>query len=226
MIKLIRSKISVFREAVRRERRRRFLGELRRTSGLGDGAWILHGLVLANRPEVVVEIGSASGWSTCVIGSALRENNCGRIHAIDPHTITNWNDDKSVDTYAIIRSNIQRLDLEDYVSIVRNTSQKAAETWTQGIDLLFIDGDHSYEGVKGDWEGFLKHMKPFSLVIFHDTMWETGQVNEQYKRDDMGVPQFVDELRNQGYPVITSPLNCGLSIVQPVIGGIGLTRQR
>jgi hypothetical protein len=41
-------------------------------------------------------------------------------------------------------------------------------------------------------------------------------------RDDMGVPSFVDDLRLQGYPVITIDKDYGLSMVQPVKGGNSL----
>jgi predicted O-methyltransferase YrrM len=195
-------------------------------SGLGDGAWILHGLVLANRPQVTVEIGSASGWSACMIGSALKAVGNGMLYAIDPHRATTWNDGRLVDTYPVIRANVKQLGLENFVTIVRRTSEEAARDWRRRIDMIFIDGDHSYEGVRRDWELFLPHMAPFSFVVFHDTMWEVGDVNEEYRRADMGVPRFVDELRKQGYPVATSAPNCGVSIVQPIIGGAPLTKQR
>jgi hypothetical protein len=34
---------------------------------------------------------------------------------------------------------------------VRSTSEEAAKVWDRSIDLIFIDGDHSYERVKSDW---------------------------------------------------------------------------
>ena len=36
------------------------------------------------------------------------------------------------------------------------------------FDLLFIDGDHSEEGARGDWEAFSPHVVPGGVVIFHD----------------------------------------------------------
>jgi len=38
------------------------------------------------------------------------------------------------------------------------------------LDFLFIDGDHSYEGVKADFETFAPFVKPGGLVAFHDTL--------------------------------------------------------
>lgn len=46
--------------------------------------------------------------------------------------------------------------------------------WTLGIhedksiDLAFIDGDHSYDGVRGDLEAIWDKMKPESTILLHD----------------------------------------------------------
>lgn len=43
-------------------------------------------------------------------------------------------------------------------------------TWDGGpIDLLFVDGDHSYESVVGDIDAWLPRVKPCGLIIFHDS---------------------------------------------------------
>ncbi len=36
------------------------------------------------------------------------------------------------------------------------------------FDFLFIDGDHSYEGVKADYENYSPMVKPGGMVAFHD----------------------------------------------------------
>jgi len=36
------------------------------------------------------------------------------------------------------------------------------------VDLLFIDGDHTYKGVKKDWEMYSPLVKDRGLVVFHD----------------------------------------------------------
>ncbi len=43
------------------------------------------------------------------------------------------------------------------------------------IDLLFIDGDHSYEGVKADIEAWLPHIKRGGHVAFHDCACVTNK---------------------------------------------------
>lgn len=190
-------------------------------SGLGDSAYLLYGLVKSAKPRVVVEIGSARGRSTCFIGNALKENGSGTLYAIDPHSKTAWNDEDSIDTYDILLGNIKDCGIRDYVQVVRCTSVEAAAKWTRQIDMLFIDGDHSYEGVKTDWELFSPFVTPFGIAIFHDTLWDL-RPDERYQRPDMGVPRFVEELREQGYPVLTIDRDFGVSMVQPVRHGIAL----
>jgi predicted O-methyltransferase YrrM len=194
-------------------------------SGLGDASNLLYGLVRSMKPSVCVEIGSARGRSTCSIGLALKENGHGTLYAIDPHVETDWNDDYSIDTYEALKGNITVLGLTGQVQILRAFSEEVARSWNSEIDLLFIDGDHSYDGVKRDWELFARHLSPFGIAIFHDTIWDLRSDPETPRLTLMGVPRFVDELREKGYPVLTIDKDCGTSLVQPVIGGVPLRSQ-
>ncbi len=192
-------------------------------SGLGDSAFVLYGLCRSMKPKVCVEIGSARGKSACYIGLALKENGHGKLYAIDPHAPTNWNDSESVETFPIMQRNLEAVSASDVVEIVRKTSDKAALGWTNPIDLLFIDGDHSYDGVKKDWDLFVPFVTKFGMVVFHDTIWGL-ETNSQWTRADMGVPRFVDDLRKQGYQVLTLNKDYGVSLIQPTKGGIPLTK--
>ena len=132
----------------------------------------LRGLARSIKPKVCIEIGSARGKSACAVGLALRRNGGGRLCAIDPHSTTNRNDTNSVDSFAIINDHLQKAGVTEFVEIVRKTSGEAAKGWDKKTDLIFIDGDHSYEGVKADWELFLPHLNEFGVVVFHDTLWD------------------------------------------------------
>lgn len=57
------------------------------------------------------------------------------------------------------------------------------------FDFLFIDGDHSYQGVRADWLTWSPLVRPGGLVAFHDT-WPNGD------RHEPGVVGWVDELRH------------------------------
>lgn len=60
------------------------------------------------------------------------------------------------------------------------------------IDLLFIDGDHTFEGVKKDWEMYSPLVRAGGLVAFHDVagnyedtqvkaFWDTIKTSYPYK---------------------------------------------
>ena len=187
-------------------------------SGLGDSCYLLYGLARSMKPKICVEIGSARGKSACYVGMALKENGGGKLIAIDPHTQTDWNDSKSNKTLSIMRHNIRKFGLEDQIEIKQQTSSEAASSWPHPIDMIFIDGDHTYEGVKRDWELFLPYLTEFGIVIFHDTAWDLPAYHKD-SRSDMGVPRFLEELRRDGYPVITINRDYGVSLVQPIRGG-------
>lgn len=48
-------------------------------------------------------------------------------------------------------------------------SQDLAATWREPIDLLFIDGDHSEEGCRRDWDGFHAQVSADGVVLIHDS---------------------------------------------------------
>jgi len=193
-------------------------------SGFGPLALVLYGLVRSTRPEVVVEIGSAYGLSTCFIAAALQRNNHGKLYSIDPHETTEWNDSgETTETFAIVQQRLKELKLSKFVEQIRLYSSKAIASWNTPIDILFIDGSHSYEDVKNDFFGFLPYVKHGGFVLFHDTTWEYHKDNPYY-RSDIGVPRVVQELQEQDYPTVTIPEHFGLTILQNYLGGYKLIR--
>lgn len=48
-------------------------------------------------------------------------------------------------------------------------AKPASEGWTQPIDLLFVDGDHSYEGALSDLRAFAPHVVPGGYCLVDDT---------------------------------------------------------
>lgn len=51
---------------------------------------------------------------------------------------------------------------------IQGNSQEVAKNWTKKISVLFIDGDHSYEGCKADIDSWYPHMKKHGVMLFHD----------------------------------------------------------
>ncbi len=202
---------------------RRF--HLRRNSiptGLGDSGWLLHGIVRSMKPKFCVEIGSAQGYSTCQIGLALKLNLKGRLWAVDPHLENAWSDPNTESSLVALRRNLHRTGVTDYVEIVRKRTADAVTDLPAVIDFAFIDGDHSYEGVKQDWEVLRPRMREFGVMVFHDTLWDhhvDDPYYRQWRNSGIGVPRFMEELREAGYPVVTIDQDWGLTLVQARVGG-------
>lgn len=188
-------------------------------SGLQDNHFVLYAIVRATRPRTIVEIGSARGKSTCTMALACRQNGRGKVYAIDPHLENPWTEvGVKGGSFEFLQQRLRTYHLEPCCEIIKATSQEVAPTWTKPIDILFIDGDHSYEGVRHDFEAFRPWLTPEALVAFHDTTWEYCRDNEYY-REDMGVPRYMVELQEQGYHSVTFTLPPGLTILQATPGG-------
>lgn len=61
------------------------------------------------------------------------------------------------------------------------------------IDFLFIDGDHSYSGVKQDFEQYSQFVKHGGLISFHDI-----QISKRHHDRNVYVGEFWQELKASG----------------------------
>ena len=58
----------------------------------------------------------------------------------------------------------------------------------QQLDFLFIDGDHSYQGVKQDFEDYKEFVRPGGIIAFHDIV-------ERRSQPDIEVWRFWSEIK-------------------------------
>lgn len=93
-------------------------------------------------------------------------------------------------------------------STSQSTIKNVSDFMSDGIDFLFIDGDHSYETVKKDFYNYLEFMNPGGIVAFHDIDISEGSVW-------YGVKPFWKELKEQYKTdeVITQPGWWGVGVV-------------
>lgn len=124
-------------------------------------------LVNLLKPEVIVDLGVDTGYSTFVFADALRFNHGNNkiVYGID-----NFKGDVFTgfrDTYDLISHNIKMNDLRN-ISIIRGEFSNIAETWAQPIDILHIDGFHEYESVKADFDTWSPFVKEHGLILIHD----------------------------------------------------------
>lgn len=133
-------------------------------------AWKGHGLLsmeLVERfmPNVTVDLGVDYGFSTF----CLAYHGIGKVFGIDwfkgdIHTGFR-------DTYDDVLNLYKKINEEFGVSnayFIKSDFNDAASVWDMPIDLLHIDGLHTYEAVKNDyltWKGFCNEE---SVILFHD----------------------------------------------------------
>lgn len=191
-------------------------------SGIGKSIHALFGIVRSLRPQTIVEIGSARGRSTCAMALACRMNGKGRVYAIDPHDGNAWADrGTEKDSLEFLRNRISDYGLGKYCEIIPTSSKAASSHWNRPIDFLFIDGDHTYEGVLSDLSLFKHWLTQRALVAFHDSLWDYLRDDPCF-RPDMGVPRFLENLRHQGFQMITIWAMPGLTIMHPNADGFPL----
>jgi predicted O-methyltransferase YrrM len=117
----------------------------------------------------VLEIGSGMGGSIAVMGRFVKPGTL--LTAVDPYTPYDEDDNKQVEVgtaadfhYTIDRCNVQAL-------LMRETSAEAIKNWhhsTPTLDLILVDGNHSYEHALFDLTNWWSRLKPGGTILLHD----------------------------------------------------------
>lgn len=102
-----------------------------------------------------LEIGAYDGGSSISLAHF-----CDNMLTVDGNKPIRFNVNiiKQVTNYEAISANSFEKDTIDYVK----------KFSPNGYDLIFIDGDHTYEGVKKDYENFLPLLNNGGIMFFHD----------------------------------------------------------
>jgi predicted O-methyltransferase YrrM len=128
-------------------------------------------LLIDSEPKVIVEIGVAAGGTLDV------------WQQVAPIAI-------GIDTEPSHQSAVIVGDSHDPKTVARLKKRLSGRL----IDCLFIDGDHSYDGVRQDYEMYQPLVRLGGLIAFHDIApILPGQTNV----DDIQVKQFWDEIKDE-----------------------------
>jgi predicted O-methyltransferase YrrM len=140
------------------------------------------------RNPTIVEIGSAHGASSIILANAAREMQ-GHLICIDSFPEYYYGQEK-FGNYARVAFLKNLYPYRGNLDLIDKPSDQAIEYGKKnfmdfacyGFNVLFVDGDHSYVGVKEDCELYLPLLVSGGYVAFHD-----------YNNVAFGVKQAVDE---------------------------------
>jgi|WetSurMetagenome_2_1015567.scaffolds.fasta_scaffold140047_2 predicted O-methyltransferase YrrM len=128
--------------------------------------------LISTRGEIL-EIGSYAGKSTVILALSARFANCGKIHSCDPfllESITDPDDGQKEQVEELFHENLKKYQVEDIVDFHKMKSDDLAKQWKFPIKILWIDGDHTYDSVKKDFDHFIRYCVPGSIVCLHDVL--------------------------------------------------------
>lgn len=175
-------------------------------------AWIGHIpfaylLVDLLRPRLLVELGTDSGNSYLAFCQAIEH--LGLQSTTKAVAVDSWEGDPHArvygeDVYSALSAyhdprygSFSRLHRAWFVDALASFDDES-------IDLLHIDGLHTYEAVRNDFESWLPKLSERAVVVFHDSM-----VRER----GFGVWRFIEELR-QKYRCFEFHHSNGLAVVE------------
>lgn len=105
---------------------------------------LIYYLIRKHNLTSFLEIGFGRGYATFCAARAFHDAGIvGKIVTVDPAL---------EESYIKTLHNVFPQDWFKYVKFMKGTSQQVVPTLNESFDLVYIDGDHSYEGTKSDWD--------------------------------------------------------------------------
>jgi O-antigen biosynthesis protein len=146
-----------------------------RPERLEESAWLGHvpfafWLAEATKPLCFVELGTQAGVSYCAFLQAAER----LAFPIKAFAVDTWVGDPHAGTYSeeVFPNLISHHDVRysSFSTLLRMTFDQAAPYFDDGsIDLLHIDGYHTYEAVAHDFANWLPKLSSRAVVLLHDT---------------------------------------------------------
>ncbi|MBA3721880.1 MAG: class I SAM-dependent methyltransferase [Parachlamydiaceae bacterium] len=147
----------------------------------------LASIIEKNKIKTIIEIGSWYGESTIFMASVLPKG--GKVFAVDSwigyprHTYKNTRNN-----YEKFLSNVVHVNLTNRIVPIRMTSLSASKIFqnyfNQQVDMVYIDGDHTYKAVYCDLLAWNPYVKPDGVIcgnLFAKDAEDTKQIQKAIK---------------------------------------------
>jgi predicted O-methyltransferase YrrM len=127
---------------------------------------------LAGKCRLVVEIGVYEGSSAAALCAAMAPGS--ELHLIDPfgHHPTalpsGWGATEWASRRVVARAGRAGGPGGPAVTWHVALSEQVAATWSEQVDLVFVDGDHAEPACEMDWERWHAFVAPGGYMLFHD----------------------------------------------------------
>lgn len=134
-----------------------------------DEAALLFRIVRSLGPATIAELGRYKGGSTFVMAVAMAPGSTlwsYDLHVGHPPDVTGDELDRE------LRAALDRYALSGVHVVVGDT--RTVEAPFDAVDLLFVDADHRYEGVRADFERWSPFVREGGHVLFHDAVDTRG----------------------------------------------------
>jgi hypothetical protein len=174
-----------------------------------ESAWnghvsFAHWLVCASRPAIMVELGTHTGVSFAAFCNAVRRlklsSRCFAVDTWDGDLHTGFYDSH---VYSDLNTFVQA-NFSGFASLLPSLFDDAVARFADGtIDLLHIDGLHTYDAVRHDFDTWLPKMSSRGVVLLHDT---------DVRRGDFGVWKLWAEVAKR-YPHFRFNHSAGLGVL-------------
>lgn len=140
---------------------------------------------------VIVNIGAGTGTSSLAFAESRRDAKIYTVDISDGGPLGGMENEVN----AFNDTNDSGLTLPTQIV---GDSKSIGKTWREPADLVFIDGDHSYQGCLGDIQAWRKHVKPGGLLALHDydrDVWpDVARAVEDSKLKDFHLVFIIDTL--------------------------------
>jgi len=150
-------------------------------------------LIKEKKPKVMMEIGTLKGGSLFFFSRSIAKN--AFIISLDSFPDLKNKNLKKYMTIKLLKKiplKNQKFHLITNDSHSENAIRKVKYLLEDKIDFLFIDGDHSYEGVKKDFEIYSPLVKEGGIIAFHDIKQFMSR-----KDPNSNVGKFWGEIKNK-----------------------------